>query len=198
MTTLSVSITPISHGNKVRGHILRMFWNEHARGASEAKQRRRNKANGWGWGGWAEGGPVRAEGTLSHSDEPEEDAICILNSPFGHCHPVGGPPRARVCSIVCPTLCDPPDCRPPGSSARGVSQARILEWGAVRKPPAAAPWTEPPGRVARRGALGWRVHCDHECSVVSLVSPVSFLFSSHTNGSDDNRYTALNSQLHPF
>ena len=26
------------------------------------------------------------------------------------------------------TLCDPMDCSPPGSSAHGISQARILEW----------------------------------------------------------------------
>ena len=28
----------------------------------------------------------------------------------------------------CPTLCDPLDCSPPGSSAFGISQATILEW----------------------------------------------------------------------
>ena len=28
----------------------------------------------------------------------------------------------------CPTLCDPIDCSPPGSSVHGISQARILEW----------------------------------------------------------------------
>ena len=27
--------------------------------------------------------------------------------------------------------CDPMDCSPPGSSVQGVSQARILEWGAI-------------------------------------------------------------------
>ena len=27
---------------------------------------------------------------------------------------------------LCPTLCDPMDCSPPGSSAHGVLQARIL------------------------------------------------------------------------
>ena len=31
----------------------------------------------------------------------------------------------------CPTLCDPTDCSPPGSSVHGVSQARILEWVAI-------------------------------------------------------------------
>ena len=29
---------------------------------------------------------------------------------------------------LCPTLCDPLDCSPPGSSVHGVFQARILEW----------------------------------------------------------------------
>ena len=31
----------------------------------------------------------------------------------------------------CPTLCDPMDCSPPGSSAHGIFQARVLEWGAI-------------------------------------------------------------------
>ena len=31
----------------------------------------------------------------------------------------------------CPTLCDPMDCSPPGSSVHEISQARILEWAAI-------------------------------------------------------------------
>ena len=31
----------------------------------------------------------------------------------------------------CPTLCDPVDCSPPGSSVHGTLQARILEWIAI-------------------------------------------------------------------
>ena len=31
----------------------------------------------------------------------------------------------------CPTLWDPVDCSPPGSSAHGILQARILEWVAI-------------------------------------------------------------------
>ena len=32
---------------------------------------------------------------------------------------------------LCPTLCDPMDYSPPGSSVSGILQARILEWVAV-------------------------------------------------------------------
>ena len=31
----------------------------------------------------------------------------------------------------CPTLCDPMDCSPPGSSVHGILHARILEWVAI-------------------------------------------------------------------
>ena len=31
----------------------------------------------------------------------------------------------------CPTLCDPVDCSPPGSSVHGLIQGRILEWVAI-------------------------------------------------------------------
>ena len=32
---------------------------------------------------------------------------------------------------LCPTLSDPRDCSLPGSSAHGIFQARVLEWGAI-------------------------------------------------------------------
>ena len=32
---------------------------------------------------------------------------------------------------LCPTLSDPMDCSPPGSSIHGIFQARVLEWGAI-------------------------------------------------------------------
>ena len=31
----------------------------------------------------------------------------------------------------CPTLSEPMDCSPPGSSIHGIFQARVLEWGAI-------------------------------------------------------------------
>jgi len=37
-------------------------------------------------------------------------------------------------SQSCPTLCDPMDCSPPGSSVHGIFQARILEWVTITFP----------------------------------------------------------------
>ena len=37
---------------------------------------------------------------------------------------------ACECSVtqLCPTLCNPMDCSPPGSTVHGILRARILEW----------------------------------------------------------------------
>ena len=32
---------------------------------------------------------------------------------------------------LCPTLSDPMDCSPPGSSVHGIFQAKVLQWGAT-------------------------------------------------------------------
>ena len=48
----------------------------------------------------------------------------------------------------CLTLCDPMDCSPPGSSAHGILQARILEWVAV-----------PFSRGSSRPKVGTQVYC---------------------------------------
>ena len=32
---------------------------------------------------------------------------------------------------LCPTLCNPMHCSPPGLSVHGIFQARILQWGAI-------------------------------------------------------------------
>ena len=53
-----------------------------------------------------------------------------------------------VCVLVtqsCPTLCNPMDCRPPGSSVHGILQARILEWVAMPSSRGSSPprdWTQ--------------------------------------------------------
>ena len=37
----------------------------------------------------------------------------------------------NACIQLCPTLCDPKDCSPPGSFVHSILQARILEWVAI-------------------------------------------------------------------
>ena len=39
----------------------------------------------------------------------------------------------------CPTLCDPLDCSPPGSSVHGILQARTPEWVAISSPKGSFP-----------------------------------------------------------
>ena len=51
-----------------------------------------------------------------------------------------------ACSVaqLCPTLCNPMDCSPLGSSIHGISQARILEWVSISSSGALAdPGIEP-------------------------------------------------------
>ena len=45
----------------------------------------------------------------------------------------------------CPTLCDPMDCSPPGSSVRGILQARVLEWDAMPSSRGSSQPREAPG-----------------------------------------------------
>ena len=59
-----------------------------------------------------------------------------------------------VFSHQCPALCDPVDCSLPGSSVRGVSQARILEWVAVPSPgDLPNPGTQPMSSQWQAGSL---------------------------------------------
>ena len=48
----------------------------------------------------------------------------------------------------CPTLCDPKDCSPLGSSVHGVLQADILEWVAM---PSSRGFSQPPGKPKNTG-----------------------------------------------
>ena len=49
---------------------------------------------------------------------------------------------------LCPTLSDPMDCGPPGSSIHGIFQARVLEWGAIA-------FEETPGVTGKFGLGIW-------------------------------------------
>ena len=56
-------------------------------------------------------------------------------SPCAYCHPAYLTYMQNVkwseVAQLCPTLCYPVDCSPPGSSVHGILQARILEWVAI-------------------------------------------------------------------
>ena len=45
--------------------------------------------------------------------------------------PFPSPMHESEVAQSCPTLSDPMDCSPPGSSIHGIFQARVLQWGAT-------------------------------------------------------------------
>ena len=65
-------------------------------------------------------------GTLSSPLPTRQAARSAQSSPWA-------PLATWFCAPAqsCPTLCDPMECSPPGFSVLGISQARILEWGAI-------------------------------------------------------------------
>ena len=69
----------------------------------------------------------RYGGQVRFNDGGEQFVLWTRWSPrLAHCLTV-------LCLVAqsCPTLCNPMDCSPPGSSVMGVLQARILEWVAM-------------------------------------------------------------------
>ena len=72
---------------------------------------------------------------------PETGAHCLWDSPGKNtgvgCHFLLQCMKVKSKSEVaqlCPTLSDPVDCSPPGSSVHGIFQAGVLEWGAIASP----------------------------------------------------------------
>ena len=68
----------------------------------------------------------RRGGTWLDGDEASEKPLAVV--------PVSDDLHCCCCWLVaqlCPNLCDPMDCSPPGSSVHGISQARVLEWVAI-------------------------------------------------------------------
>ena len=62
-------------------------------------------------------------------DVPEgESNFCIFESP---CIPGVAAAKAAKSRQLCPTLCDPIDGSPAGSTVPGILQARTLEWVAI-------------------------------------------------------------------
>ena len=68
-------------------------------------------------------------------DNPSEAGSLALGTATRAAHwtglPFPSPMRESEVTQLCPTLSDPMDCSPPGSSVHGIFQARVLEWGAI-------------------------------------------------------------------
>ena len=69
--------------------------------------------------------------TVTQVQRGDSGAGLSLFISLGHHNKV---PRLGSLSEVtqsCPTLCDPTNCSPPGSSLHGIFQAKVLEWVAI-------------------------------------------------------------------
>ena len=86
----------------------------------------------------------------------------------------------------CPTLWEPMDCSPPGSSVHGISQARILVWVAMPFSRISS-WPRDRTRNFYISCIGWRIlynYATWEACIKSLTSSkflcpfVNSLFSS--------------------
>ena len=77
----------------------------------------------------------------------------------------------------CPTLCDPMDCSPPGSSVYEIFQARILEWVATHSSRESS-WPRNQTRISMSPALAgrflttsatWKAQDHHTSSLICLT-----------------------------
>ena len=74
----------------------------------------------------------------------------------------------------CPTLSDPMDCSPPGSSVPGIFQARVLEWGAIAFSERSATQLPPPSLTTAQPDLP---KISKRFSMVTLPGYIKFDFS---------------------
>ena len=70
--------------------------------------------------------------SISHMDLPNRSSTLMTNSPL-KCTRFQQISAAAAAKLLqsCPTLCDPIDGSPPGSTVPGILQARTLEWVAI-------------------------------------------------------------------
>ena len=91
---------------------------------------------------------------------------------------------------LCPIICHPMDCSPPGCSVRGILQARTLEWVAISFSRGASPprdrtssggffTTAPPGKSGFKWCHLIRYSLSLWVSFCFAISFVSFLFRFH-------------------
>ena len=70
-------------------------------------------------------GPLRAGGGGIHTD------MCVCECGYECVCECGYGCVCAKLSQLCPTLCNPMNCSPPGSSVHGILQTRILGWVAI-------------------------------------------------------------------
>ena len=70
----------------------------------------------------------------------------------------------------CPTLCNPMDCSWPGSSVRGILQARILEWVAM---PSSRESSQPGDQTQVSCTAGRLYHLSHQGSPRLFTLPIT-------------------------
>ena len=78
--------------------------------------------------------------------------------------------KEREAAQSCPTLCDPMDCSPPGSSVHGISQARKLEWIAVSFSRGSS-WPRDQTRVSRIAGRRFTIWATREALKEQKVLP---------------------------
>ena len=69
----------------------------------------------------------------------------------------------------CPTLRDPMDFSPPGSSAHGIFQARGLEWGAIAFSGTDVDNKHMDTKGGRRGGMNWEIGIDINTLLILCV-----------------------------
>ena len=75
--------------------------------------------------------PVGPLQTLDHVGQLLITDLALSLSLYISMYTYNNTHSAHAVTKLCPALCDPMHCSPPGFSACGVFQARILEWVAV-------------------------------------------------------------------
>ena len=98
---------------------------------------------------------LEAERRLLEMDHKNRMSINWLHTV---CRPWAGQSAQRHGKSLqsCPILCDPMDCSPPGSSAHGILQAKILEW-VVTPSSRGSSWPRDRTRVSYAPCIGRRV-----------------------------------------
>ena len=86
---------------------------------------------------------------------------------------------------LCPTLCDPMDCSPAGSSVQGILQARTLEWVAISFSRESFPLRDQTwvSSIAGRFFTVWatrKVQCPHQWDLKALSLTVGLGTSNVT------------------